>query len=493
MLKDKNKQVRIAAAAAVMRSSQAESALDVLLESMKDDSAAIRRAAMAGLSSPPYGLYVKPMALARRQAALDEALKDGDLGVRLHAADGLFPSVSLRLSARSGSSEAVKVLAEALEKGTIEDRRLAMEVLMRVGAGAAPAAEGLAAALRDKDSQIRQYSSYVLGLIGQEAKCAVPGLVEGLKDRVLVVRQLSAQTLGAIGPEAKEAVSGLTKALLDTDATVRLSAVEALGRIGPASNPAVSALCKILKDPPVSTGPGIIEFPGRPPFGFPMTAQPRSFPAGSTAAVVLEALGRIGPGAADSVAEVAALLRENESQRRAAARVLSNLGPSSAPALLEGLKSKDPAMRALCAEALGGMTAPSEEVVKALASALDDSHANVSQQAAFALGQIGESAKSALPQLLTVLKKRQTAPELLRLAAQAIGEMGPAAKEAIPELRDALKSEDALIRKAAAQALGGIGPQAKDAAAALTDLERDPDVHVRRAATRALARINREP
>jgi HEAT repeat protein len=483
-LKDKNPMVRVQSARA-LRATASDTVLDVLIESAKNDKAEVRRAALAGL----VATYIpRPgVAMTKRQTALTEALKDSDLGVRLYAADGLVPFNYSWTRADVNTREMIpKILIEVLSKGTGEERRQAMRVFANVRHGAAPAVEALTAAMRDKDYHIRQYAASVLGSLGPDAKPAVKALADGLSDRLLGVRQNSAMALRAIGPEAKEAVPALAKALEDTDIIVRLSAVVALGRIGPPSRPAVPALRKLLKDQSAAP-PGPLGFPGRPA-GLPPVA------TGNVQAQVVEALTRIGPGAAEAAPDLVLLLndKENEAQRRAAASALSAIGAEAAPALLEGLKSKDPNMRALCAEALGGVSA-SEEVVKALAGALEDSYAPVSQQAAFTLGQLGEPAKAALPKLLAVLKNRQSATELWQLAAQAIGEMGPAAKDAVGELREALKSEEPLIRKAAAQALGGIGPQAKDAAAALSDLARDPDFHVRRAATRALARINREP
>jgi HEAT repeat protein len=146
-------------------------------------------------------------------------------------------------------------------------------------------------------------------------------------------------------------------------------------------------------------------------------------------------------------------------------------------------------MRVLCAEALGGVEKPSDEVIKGLMAALEDREAGVRQQTAFALSRIGSAGKSAAPSLIELLKNKEMDPDSRALAAQALGEMGADGKSAISALIAALMDEDDFVRQEAAAALGGIGSDAKEAKEALTELTRDAKSNVSRAAKRALNKI----
>ena len=52
-------------------------------------------------------------------------------------------------------------------------------------------------------------------------------------------------------------------------------------------------------------------------------------------------------------------------------------------------------------------------------------------------------------------------------AVRALGQMGASAREALPALIQALQDREALVRDAAAEAIGAIGPETREAIAAL--------------------------
>src|SRR6185369_8458732 len=104
----------------------------------------------------------------------------------------------------------------------------------------------------------------------------------------------------------------------------------------------------------------------------------------------------------------------------------------------------------------GSLEKPTDDAVKALMVALEDSDLAVRHQTAFALSRIGSAAKSAAPALLTVLKNRELDADSRALAAQALGEMGEEAKPAIAALIAALKDDNDLVRQEAASALGNL-------------------------------------
>ena len=492
MLKEKDSLARVSAGHLLAkRGVAAETVLPVLREAMKEDSNDIRRRASAAIASyRDSGLMFSPHHQDITKA-LENALEDKDLGVRLAAAGAYLPRVIFVTPAYSEppSEKVILIFAEGLGSSDDAIRRSAMTSLAHLATHAAPAAEALTKALKDRDTFIRQRAAYTLASIGQAAKSAIPALLEMFQDKELVHRQLAVQALAAVGPEAKSAVEPLMSVLeKERDYLLRMSAVVALGRIGQASQPAVPALVKLLKEPPMqprAETPIISPFPTSPDAHL---GRPRPILTSATS-VILQALSRIGPGAEAAVHEIALLLKGNEDQRRIAVSVLGSIGTGATGVLLEGLKSQDAKLRALCAETLGGFEKPTDDAVKALIVALEDSDPAVRHQTAFALSRIGSTAKSAAPALLTLLKNRELDADSRALAAQALGEMGEEAIPAIAALIAALKDESAFVRQEAASALGNIGADAKEAKSALTELTNDNNVHVSRAARRALDRI----
>jgi len=91
------------------------------------------------------------------------------------------------------------------------------------------------------------------------------------------------------------------------------------------------------------------------------------------------------------------------------------------------------------------------EVVSGLIEALRDLDPDVRQHSAIALAAIGPEAIPALIQVLTdKIKERRAA------AAYALGQMGEAARDAMPSLLTVLKDDDAAVRRSAAQAISRI-------------------------------------
>jgi HEAT repeat protein len=75
-------------------------------------------------------------------------------------------------------------------------------------------------------------------------------------------------------------------------------------------------------------------------------------------------------------------------------------------------------------------------------------------------------------------------------AARALGELGEAAREAVPDLIEALADPEPGVRDAAAAALGALGRTAKLALPFLAEALHDPNRFVRQAAARALEQID---
>src|SRR5439155_5502063 len=121
-----------------------------------------------------------------------------------------------------------------------------------------------------------------------------------------------------------------------------------------------------------------------------------------------------------------------------------------------GLTRCEP-VRTVASGVLGRLVTEDECLQILLDYPLKDKDKAVRQNAAYALGEIGQAAKDAVPALLKALKDEDT--EVKKYAMGALGEIGPDAKAAVPALIETLKDDD--LRYHAASALGGIGPEGR--------------------------------
>ncbi|NUQ65741.1 MAG: HEAT repeat domain-containing protein, partial [Pirellulales bacterium] len=103
------------------------------------------------------------------------------------------------------------------------------------------------------------------------------------------------------------------------------------------------------------------------------------------------------------------------------------------------------------------------------------------------LWQLTRNPDIVVPVLMEDLNRPGTSPE----AAAMLGELGEAAKAAVPDLAKSLHSSDLLLRLAAAGALGKIGPAARPALPDLEKILQDESDEVRQAAQEALKQIQR--
>ena len=117
-----------------------------------------------------------------------------------------------------------------------------------------------------------------------------------------------------MGPDAEEAVPALAETLSDNDPGVRCKAAWALGRIGPGAAPAVGELAEVLWKPSVS----------------PLLL-----------VETVKALGNVGPAATSTVRDLCLLLKvANKSVQKAVIQALQKIVPDhdfkeSAPAQSE--------------------------------------------------------------------------------------------------------------------------------------------------------------
>jgi HEAT repeat protein len=262
-------------------------------------------------------------------------------------------------------------------------------------------------------------------------------------------------------PLSPGGVKELAKLLESRDAAVRRAAAWALGEAGPAAAPARDKLERALRG----------------------DASP------SVRAASAEALGALGPAGRASLPALFATLEDgSETVRHAAAQALARLKsePGDVPRLISAVGSGDPYVASFAAWTLGNMGGTAKDAVPALASALAREGTDAVVSAA--LARIGPAAEGAVPALVEELKSSD--PDRRWRAARTLGRIGPASAVAVPLLTQALTDPNGAVRQHAARALGRIGPAARPAAAALQRATGDTDEAVRREARRALDRLH---
>ena len=179
-------------------------AVPVLAGLVKDDSAAVRLAAVNVLAGVRDPAAAKPLV-----AALD----DGDVGVRQRAVEAL---------AGFKDPTSAAAVCRLLRDDDVRVRETAVEVLGAIGSGAA--LHPLAECVRQGDWRLRWLAAESLGRL-RDAKALEP-LLAALGDAHWCVRRAGAEALGRIGQTA--AVPALVAALGDEHWYVRASAHQSL-------------------------------------------------------------------------------------------------------------------------------------------------------------------------------------------------------------------------------------------------------------------------
>jgi HEAT repeat protein len=354
---------------------------------------------------------------------LQKMLKDPDRHVRISAALALY-----RLTGQVGAS--IRVLVGAIQ----DEQSTAFSALMalwEMGSDAAPAVDAVAKSLAKKPprkgnaaqpeipskedlaleaanrSRDRCTAIDVLGVMGASvANKSVLFLIAAISDDDKRVRWTTADALGKLGDAAKAAVPALMQLLKDPDKNVRLAAARAIARIAPASAEAQATVMPWLED--------------------------------NDAGSRIAACSLLAHSDALSEKTVPALIEllENRSEviRENAIGTLFEMGPrakAAADALRQKLDDADGVMRVYAAAALAAMNDQREPSIAKIRQAMQrkDSFAPTAAKALWRLQGNGEEV---VPVLVEMLGDKRF--EIRGAAAIVLGEMGPTAKAAVPAL-----------------------------------------------------------
>jgi HEAT repeat protein len=298
-----------------------------------------------------------------------------------------------------------------------------------------------------------------------KAKGDVKGLIKALKVKDKDIRNWAASALIEIG---KPAIGPLIQALKDKDNDVRNWAASALIQIG---EPAVEPLIYALND-----------------IFVPFTER------------VEKALGKIGKPAVELLIQV---IIKDEHTRWRTLGALKEIGEAAVEPLINALQNKDKDIRNCVAGALGEMGEPA---VEPLIKALKDEYKDVRKSAAKALGKMkwepkndvekawylagqsawGELIKLGEPAVEPLIQALEDEVCWVREeAAEALGKIGD--KRAVEPLIQALKDDDSGVPEKAVGALVNLGNTASKAILSMSDWKRQIEY------LWALAKIERNP
>ena len=471
---------------------------------LRHDDEAIRARAVEAMGQ--FGAAARPFA-----AAIEQRLADTSTIVRAQAALAL---ARLGVTAKVKPAEVAKLLAD----DDWDVREAAARALGELGPAAAAAAGKLARGLADRNSFVRTACARALAKVGA-AKDALPQLVHLLVD-VPRVRTAALEALAAAGPAARAELAAVNRLFrADSEGDVRAAAARALGRMGPPAE-AVGALADALRDPNGQVRAAALEAIGGigPANADAAEALARRMdPFSTDASVVVAALERIGPA---GIPHMRPLLKGGGVETRCqAALALGCMGPQAAALLAEALRDPTDEVKIAAAGALGRLGPPAGGAVAELIALTADTNGTLRHEAAravvrvgapavgpltaalaarkgysrwhviSALGEIGPSARAALPALAALLDANDDGVVRGR-AATAMGRIGPP-ERVVPALIKAVGDGDSYVRWRAAEALGKLGPAAAGAKDALARAAGDEDKDVRSAAAAAMKNVQR--
>lgn len=286
------------------------------------------------------------------------------------------------------------------------------------------------------DAELKLLSGWAILLLEPESNRrteALEAIIAGLSSknshiRVLALRALSDIPLSKAGPSSR-VMQAMVQALNDSDPNVISGVINALASKGPASVKIVQA------------GLGNKDLQHH----------------------AVELARRLGPDAADGVADLVSTLKSSE----------------------------DKVLRREIHFALGAIGPKASSAIEAVKIGLFDDDNDVRYSACYALGQMGNAAAAAAPDLKKCLECDDS---FMRLAAvwtmlQIDATHEALADRAVPTLTEALSHQNEFIRAEAARALGSLGQSAASAREKLAELKSDHSETVRDAVQQSLKKI----
>jgi HEAT repeat protein len=506
-----------ASAAAALGTLKDRRAVDALMTASNSPDRDVRLAAVTSLgliadhtSSEALLVAAKDADQSVRNAALVSLAALG-ISVERLSADITHPNwqtraAAIAMLARLGDAKSLPLLVGALKDN---DSRVRVEAARTIGLMGEPRAmDALVAAVGDTSADVRVEATVALGRLKdaraiapltsllndrdarvslaaaeslarmQDAR-AIRVLVTSLADGDWQVRARAAQVLARVSADApiEEATAQLAKAVTDKDPVVRYYAAEALTGIGAKAVMPLIETLRTPRDQDRERAARVLWRIGKPAVEPLIAFIQDRSLKPEMRAVAAHALGVIGDARATK--PLLQLLRdERYFVREQAAFALGQMGNGAVEAILEMANASQPATREAAIEALGRFDLP--QALARINEATTDANASVRTAAVKALGQTGS--ERAVAPLMALLRDESSA-----MRAQAATSLAKLGDVALPSLTGALKDNRPLVRQLAAEALGDIG--SKQAVQPLLDLVASDSSGARAEAVEALGKI----
>ena len=316
------------------------------------------------------------------------------------------------LSATKGDAAAFEPLLEPLfglagwggKAG--ENARAAEDLIVRIGRPALPL---LKERLQSLDAHDRRVAAELLVRIGPRDATLTTLLRPLLTDRDRHARKAAIDGVGSVGPAAKEVADDLEwLALNDPDVPRRVAARIALIHVMGASTERVRALADFVglqapcENANVYAASALGKLGLKARAAEPQLLAALKHPEAGVRSNAAAALGQIGAKSPDAVAALIDLLKSDPERetRRSAAGSLGEIGPdakAAIPALRAALKGDGRIGWWVAADALGKIGGP--DVVPILIEALTNPDEDIRYTSMKALGNLGALAKPAVPAL----------------------------------------------------------------------------------------------
>jgi HEAT repeat protein len=275
----------------------------------------------------------------------------------------------------------VEALMRILQKGTSQNRPVALSALANMGAAGKAAVPALASLVQDSKLPLEERCAAINALrcIGPEAKTAIPTLLGALKSKHDKLRDCTPDSLVAIGPNDPTVICALIGAIDDDKYPMtRRAAIDALARLGPSAKAALPTLITILKA--------------------------KDDPGGTLRSSGVEALGRMGTEAKPAIPAMVDLLKDpNQSVdlHRVIIRSLYFLGETgkqASPVLGDMLR--DPTTPGVLLDILPhALSALGHDGVLELARSVNEGDTDGRRTAIKHLGRLGKGGAPAIPAL----------------------------------------------------------------------------------------------
>ncbi|WP_397569574.1 HEAT repeat domain-containing protein [Schlesneria sp. T3-172] len=266
-LKDEDANVRFSAQQALYR--LGEAAVPALIDALDDEETQLVATSILGGMGPAASsaagrlanLVESPNHSVRREAVFALASIGGDatshvpeLIKALEDKQFPYPGVVAYCLGRLRAKDAKDALRTALDEAEDPLTRLAIacaliDVDPKDEDNVNAALPHVTSALRDERPQLRREAIFALGRMGERAKVVAPVLSESIYDPDPVVRREALVALAEMAPKGESAIKLFVDLLGENDPTVRSVASYALGRIGKPAHAATAPLQQLLESP----------------------------------------------------------------------------------------------------------------------------------------------------------------------------------------------------------------------------------------------------